>query len=184
MNFIQLTLFLFSFPSYTGNSETQINPESFDYTYVEGLVNDRINKIRIENDCKPLEPDPILYKAAKFHTDYMVKQKVLSHYESRNKNMKTPQKRANHFGAKGYNVGENILYTFYNSNVIGRKNVSFKTHTYEILADAIIHSWVTSPGHYENMIVPSYKKSGLAISIDPKTKKVYACQDFAKAPSY
>ncbi len=184
MSFIQLTLCLFLFSSYSEESATKINPESFDYIYLEKMVNDRINEIRKENKCEPLEMDSNLYKAAKNHTDYMVKNDVLSHFQSRNGKMETPQLRANHFGAGRYNVGENILYTYYNSNVIGRKNKRFKTYTYEILADAIIHSWMTSKGHFENMIIPEYKRSGLAISIDTKNKRVYVCQDFAKLPTF
>lgn len=171
-----LLVFGFSTPS----REIKIDAESFDYELLENLVVERINDLRIQRKLKPLVNDSTLQIAAKAHCDYMVREGKLSHMESGDKSMQTPQKRAEYFGLEGYWVGENILYTFFNSNVNSAKNKSFQTYTYDELANAILHSWKSSSGHYQNIIQKDYSIAGLAISVDFKTKKVYACQDFGK----
>ena len=160
-----------------------INPEEFDVQFLEKLVNDKINGLRIQKKIAPLVSDSILYASSKQHSTYLVQYGKLSHYQTGTKTMKTPQDRAEQSGLTGYWVGENILYSYYNSNVNNGKNGQFKTYTYEILAEAILHSWKTSSSHLANILNPEYSISGLALAVDFETQRVYVCQDFARIKS-
>jgi uncharacterized protein YkwD len=171
-------LLLFGLTSLTKNEE--IDPQKFDYKLLERMVNERINTVRTNKNLQAFKLDSTLYLSAKKHSEYLLNLGDLSHTQTGNKSMQTPQKRGEHFGLTGFWIGENILYTYYNSKVIASKNKHFQTYTYEILADAILYSWVTSSGHYQNIINPDYTISGLALSVDFETKKVYVCQDFGK----
>ncbi|MEJ6797523.1 MAG: CAP domain-containing protein [Crocinitomicaceae bacterium] len=162
-------------------ADRSIDPEEFDVQFLEQLVHDKINELRIQKKRIPLISDSILYVSAQDHSAYLIKLGKLSHLQSGDKSMKTPQDRAEYYGIEGYWVGENILYSYYNSNVDNGKNGQFKTYTYEILAEAILHSWKTSSSHLANILNPEYTLSGLALAVDFETKRVYVCQDFAKA---
>ncbi len=180
MRILLAMLFLLAALYSKSQTETKIDPDNFDVLYLEELVRVKINDLRTKKKIPKLQEDSILYLSAQNHAEFMSKKRQLSHYQSANKTMKTPQNRADFFGAKRYLVGENILYTCFNSNVTGSKGANFSTYTYEILAEAIIHSWVNSRPHYENLLDRSYKYSGLALSVNYETKQVFVCQDFAK----
>jgi uncharacterized protein YkwD len=180
MRLLLALLFLLASLYSQSQRETKIDPENFDVPFLEELVRAKINEIRVKKNRKALKEDSILYLAAKNHAEYMSSTGNLTHSQSKNAALKSPQSRAEYFGAKKYLVGENVLYTFFNSNVEGSKGVFFITDTYEVLADAIIHSWVTSPSHYKNFLDPTYQFSGLALSINFETQQVFVCQDFAK----
>lgn len=158
----------------------QIETSNFDHLKLEHLVKENIDKVRLQNNCKPLANDSTLYLAAQHHSGYMLNKKRITHYEENSKKMKTPQDRAEFFGAINYGVGENVMYTSVNANVKGKNNVNFNTSNYQELAKAIVHSWVHSPGHFKNIITSDYNITGVSISIDQKTKRVYACQKFAQ----
>lgn len=179
MRLLLVLLFLWLSLHTNAQTNTPIDPKHFDYQLLENLVFDKINALRVEKRCPALEKDSSLFLAAKFHADYMVKKKVLSHNETGNSTMSSPKKRAAFFGCKSNGIGENIQFTYYNNTVDCSKRRRFQTDSYEVLADAIVYSWVTSSGHYQNIILPQYKKTGIAVSINPETEQVYICQDFA-----
>lgn len=112
----------------------------------------------------------------------MFRKGAISHYENDDLAMRTPQMRADHFGAVNYLVGENVLWTNYNATITDKGGAKHNTRTYEGLADAIVEGWVHSPGHFKNMTTPEYQITGLAVAVDITERKVYACQKFAEVP--
>jgi hypothetical protein len=103
---------------------------------------------------------------------------VFLHEEPGNLNTLTPQKRAEYYGAKNYNVGENIIKVHY------RKSYKpFNTFEYEGIADAIVDGWVDSKGHFENMIRCAYQVTGVSVQLNLDSNLIYACQKFASINS-
>ncbi len=155
-------------------SEYQLNEK-----FLEHLIKEKINEVRLQHNLKPLFNDSILFIAAKFHANYLFTKGELSHTEPENKEMETPQKRAEHFGAVNYLVGENVAFTLINKPVRDKKGKVNTNTSYEETATDLVTMWVNSPGHYKNIITPDYNTTGLAIWVDAKTNRVYAVQKFA-----
>ena len=175
-------IFLLFLISIKAIAQNRIDGSNFEVKYLEHLVKKEVDLVRAKYDCKPLINDSILYVASQHHSNYMSYFRRLTHNENDSTNFKTPQLRAEAYGAINYLVGENVLYSTYNSIIKGKTGKKFDTHTYEELAKAMVNSWVNSPGHFKNMITPEYQITGVSLSIDPKTKRVYCCQKFAQVP--
>lgn len=177
--FLFLTIVFILFGS--ARAQQIFDPAAADIPYLEHLVKIRVDAVRAKYNCTSLVNDSVLYVASVHHAAYMLSKGKLSHEETDSVRTRTPQLRAEYFGAgKDYSVGENVLYTSYNATVKGKKGEVFNTHSYEGLADAIVNGWVNSPGHFKNIVTLEYQVTGLAIAIDVEKKRVYACQKFAK----
>ena len=148
--------------------------------YLEHLLKEKIDSIRVAHDLTPLANDSILYVAADYHAEYLRPKKKLSHYEKDDKVMETPQLRAEHFGAKDYGVGENIVETRIQMPVEDKFGNVKTNKTYDDAALSMAIAWVNSPGHYKNIITPNYEVTGMAISIDTAKSRVIAVQKFAE----
>ncbi len=61
-----------------------------------------------------------------------------------NATTKTPQLRAEYYGALNYLVGENVMKTSANTFVKSKKGKIFDTNTYKGLANNIVTAWVNS----------------------------------------
>ena len=159
---------------------TQIDATNLNTKLLEHEIKVLIDSTRKAHQLPPLFNDSILYVASNHHANYLVGKGTLSHQESENKELYSPQDRANYFGApKTYFVGENIAYASYNASV-KVKGKEFKTDSYKGMARCLVFSWINSKGHFKNIIHPDYQITGLAIGIDPKKQLIYACQKFAQ----
>lgn len=161
--------------------DRQFNVNSFNKKYLEHLVKTGVDSVRKIHNCEALINDSLLYIASSHHADYLLKTGKLSHTEDNTASTKTPQDRAEYFGATNYRVGENILFTPYNAVFTGKDKSKFDTHSYKGIADAMVSAWVHSPGHFKNMITADYQLTGLSVSLDTINKRIYACQKFAIA---
>ncbi|MBL7931341.1 MAG: hypothetical protein JNL60_05550, partial [Bacteroidia bacterium] len=99
---------------------------SFNEKYLEHLIKEGIDSVRLAHNLKPLYNDSILYVAAKYHAEYLFTKKDIGHTEPENPKTFDPQKRAEYFGAVNYLVGENVAFTFVNSPTKSKKQ---KLHT-------------------------------------------------------
>jgi len=95
---------------------------------------------------------------------------IFLHEEPGNLNTLTPQKRAEYYGAKDYNVGENIIIEHFKA-------------TYEDIADSIVDGWVHSKRHFDNMINCKYQITGVSVKMNLESNMIYACQKFASISS-
>ncbi len=158
----------------------QIDPSRIDIKLLEHEIKILVDSTRKAHQLSPLFNDSILYVASNHHANYLVNKGELSHEEKEFKQWYSPQDRANYFGAPPtYFVGENLVYTPYNA-LVKVKGKTFQTDTYKEIARCLVYSWINSKGHFKNMITPEYQITGLAIGVDPKTNRIYACQKFAK----
>lgn len=178
MKLFPLVLFLLMLPQLHAQ-EDRFDPYNFNQKYLEHLVKMGVDDVRKKHDCDVLVNDSILYVASDHHARYMNRKKRLTHTEVDSVTTRTPQLRAEYFGAKNYSVGENVLYVPFNSEVESKKGKTFDTHTYQGIAAAMVDSWVNSPGHFKNMITPDYQITGLSVSMDLENGRIYACQKFA-----
>jgi len=156
-----------------------IKNDSFNKKFLEHLIKIKIDSVRHVYHCKSLVNDSILYIASKHHADYMNENNRMSHFEANAKKTRTPQLRAEYFGAKKYGVGENVLLTPYNVVITTKNKRKLNTITYHKLAESIVVGWVNSPGHFKNIITPSYQITGVSVAINKEKNKLYACQKFA-----
>lgn len=164
--------------SFSQGEHSSVSKNNFNTRFLEHLIKIKIDSVRNFHNCNTLINDSILYIASKHHSDYMSENKQLTHFE--NNETRTPQQRANFYGAKNYLVGENILKTPYGTILKNKKGKLRSTNTYGALAHSIVEGWVNSPGHFKNIITPPFNVTGVSVSIDTNTNIVYACQKFAQ----
>lgn len=177
------SVFILSFYPFFLNAQSPQDPISIsglNEKYLEHLIKEKIDEVRVNHNLSPLFNDSILFVAAKYHSSYLYKKGELSHFEMEHPKFETPQKRADQFGAVNYLVGENVALTFVNIPAKDKKGKVHTNETYEQTATDFVTMWVNSPGHYKNIITPDYNATGLAIWTDTKTNTIYAVQKFAQ----
>lgn len=131
----------------------------------------RINDLRVSKGLKPLLFNDTLRKAAEFHSEYMAKNKILSHDEKSSK-YATPKKRVEQFDGEIFEiVGENALSTTIQEFPLKKSDLI-------LLAEQMFTSWKNSPGHYANMIEAKYMYGDLGFATYSNDKIVYATQVF------
>jgi uncharacterized protein YkwD len=126
------------------------------YTYndTELQTMKAVNKYRVSIGLKALEKiNHISYKCEE-HNKYMIAHKVMNHdnFAARSENIMRL------LGAKS--IAENVAY-------------NYKT------ADAVLKSWLASPGHKKN-IEGNYTHFGLAVTTDSKTGEKYYTNIFVR----
>lgn len=156
------------------NAQTADSPleiGSLSAALLETLILDKINAHRQEKELGSLENDATLAKAAANHSSYQGSVKKLTH-EQNNASLRTPSLRVANFGGNFNLVGENVALV----------SLSSKS-TYATVAEDFFQAWMNSPPHYENIIAPNYKHSGIRFRFgkDPKTRQpiIYATHVFA-----
>ncbi|MDJ1484729.1 CAP domain-containing protein [Cytophagaceae bacterium YF14B1] len=165
---ITFLLYLLLSPIHT-KAQTPFDPihrSSINIKYLEFLVKTQVDSVRRTKGLSPLISDSIAYLAAQDQGEYLKNKPSIGHYQS-SANKKTPQDRVNFYGASNYLTGENVLsYPLEN--------------TYIETARKMVKGWVNSPGHYKNIITPSYQITGVAIVPHQKNGNLIAVQVFAK----
>jgi len=160
----------------------EISAGTLNHRYLEHLIKIGIDSVREELGLTPLVNDSILYVAADYHAEFMLETGKFSHFEKDRPITETPQLRAQYFGAVGYLVGENIIKSFLGKRLENKQGRKYTNRTYADMAFDFVDGWVHSPPHYENIKTASYQLTGVAISVDPEKKRVYAVQKFARVP--
>lgn len=127
-----------------------------DYTYNDAELEtmQAINTYRVSIGLNALEKiNHISYKCEE-HNKYMIANKVVDHndFVARSENL------IKLLGAK--NVGENVAY-------------NYKT------ANAVLQSWLASPGHKKN-IEGNYTHFGIAVTTDSRTGEKYYTNIFVR----
>jgi len=167
---MKLTILVFTLFSIIGRAQS-INGTDQERILLEQLVKQKIDSVRLKHKRLQLSHDKILHKAAAHHSEYIKSKNKLSHTET-TKNLKTPQDRANYFGATNLLVGENILFTDYNNKITTPKGKKYTPKSIETLANLIVQLWIESPGHYKNMLTKEYELTAVAIAFDAKNERI------------
>ncbi len=103
-------------------------------------VLDLVNAERAKEGAAPLELDADLCAVAQLHSNDMVARGFFDHY---NPDGLSPFDRMSAYGIRYMAAGENIA--------AGQRS-----------PEAVMNSWMNSPGHRSNILNPSYKKMGIA----------------------
>src|SRR5690554_3974635 len=156
--------------SWSQSPTTYFDENNPNVKYLEHLIKKGIDEVRVEKGLNPLVNDSILYLASADHAQFLKQYGRLSHYQSQNKEKRTPQLRAELYGAVNYNVGENVASISYGAS----------SETYGSIAKSFVTNWVNSPGHYQNIISSDYEITGVSVSLHNEKKAIFACQKFAK----
>ena len=138
--------------------------KNIDQERLERLVLQKLNNHRSELGLRPLTSNRVLQKAAAIHTEYQVKNNILTH-DQNNEKLKTPFKRVLSVGGTNGLVGENVAY------VSAEK-------TYEEIATSFYEGWKNSPPHYKNMIHPDYRYSGIRFQVAQRGSTVFGTHVF------
>jgi uncharacterized protein YkwD len=128
-----------------------------------------VNNLRDSLGLNSLQTNDTLKLAAEGHSQYMAKHDVLGHEQKSNKT-KTPAKRVKLLGGDEFEmIGENVLFT--NTKSFPKSNKKIDELAYQMFL-----IWKTSPGHYANMINPSYTLGDFGFALNEKTQKIYVTQ--------
>jgi len=177
-------------PNSTDGTTTDDGPESdgdtplseLDRGRVEQLVHERINDRRAERGLDSLAFDDDLREIARYHSRDMAENDYFSHespsgetrsdrYEKFDYDCRAPTGDGTY-----YTGGENIAYTYYDTEV----NTDWGTVRYttaDELAAGIVKGWMNSEGHRENILTAAWNNEGVGIYVTDEGK-VYATQNF------
>jgi len=153
----------------------KIDIHDFNYQYLEYLIKTGIDSLRQIEDLKPLHHDSILYLAAKDHASYMLGTNVLSHEQRDIPERETPHDRINYYGGNYSRTGENIAFTHIylpveSGRSTGESNI---IDDYRSLASSFVEGWKNSPGHYRNIVTSEFNITGVTVSYNPLTQKIF-----------
>ena len=162
--------------------QTKINYNSFDYDLLEKLVFEKVNDLRKSKKLDQLTDNKILGVAAQNQSNYQSKKKRMTHNQTSSKT-KFVWLRVQNAGGDFSAISENVAYTDTYGFVVLRikgKKVRLDASTYEGAAEILYLGWKNSKPHYKAMIDKRFNLSGLKFKLNPKTKRLYATQVFAK----
>jgi uncharacterized protein YkwD len=114
------------------------------------------NKVRADKDLPPLEPNPILFKAARAHSVNMAKQEKLEHVLDG----KNPAQRVRAAGYDFAKIGENVAWD--NEGKLAE----------------VVKGLLDSKLHRDNLLEPAFREIGLGIARTEKGE-YYFTQVFA-----
>ncbi|OWY65050.1 hypothetical protein B7486_43915 [cyanobacterium TDX16] len=127
---------------------------------MEAEIRQRINKIRQENNLKPLENNERLAQVARDYSRKMAQENFFSHTSPSGS---TPAQRVSAAGITYLMVGENL---FRSTNAPNPISLSVK-------------GWMDSPGHRENILRSAFNQTGIGIWQDGN--RFYATQLFMRS---
>ncbi|NHN59579.1 CAP domain-containing protein [Halorussus sp. JP-T4] len=153
-----------------------------DRNRVERLVHEYINERRTDHGLGTLDFDTDLREIARYHSRDMAENDYFSHTspsgESRSDRYETfgYDCRAYITDTRYYTGGENIAYTYYDTDVRTDDGTIHHDNADE-LAAGIVSQWMNSEGHRENILTAGWNKEGIGLYITSEGK-VYATQNF------
>jgi len=140
-----------------------------------------VNKERRKHGLKPLYSDPTLKRAARSHSQDMMRERFVGHV---NKRGEEPDNRVLKLEPKwmrvlkkvfGYDIGENICEV-----PIGVVEGYGRVSTPRQVARVAVKSWMNSPGHKELILDYEYTDTGSGVAYDKKRKAYLITQLFDK----
>jgi uncharacterized protein YkwD len=140
-----------------------IQASSYDRVHaLERRVVELTNEVRARHGLRPLRPDAVLWRAARAHSDEMLRLNYFSHY-SPDPGQRTVSERAAAAGCPDLEVGENLAF--------------YEGYNLENAAQRVVNDWMASPGHRANLLRPGY--TSIAVALVSDGRRIYATQVFA-----
>jgi uncharacterized protein YkwD len=179
-------------------AQQRLKPGGYDLVLLDMAVFHETNRRRQQNGLPPLAFDPRARQLAQLQSQAMAAQDFVGHENPAEPEKKTLENRVHLIGLKPSFVAENVASAFgrqykpgqkyYEREENGQKIYSYTPkgsnipmHTYISFAEALVDSWMNSPGHRKNILHPSPKFLGC--SCEPGTKAddlftFYCAQNF------
>lgn len=163
-------------------SDGDTSLSELDRNRVETLVHEYVNERRSDHGFAPLDFDTELREIARYHSKDMARNDYFSHESPSGE---TRSDRYDEFGYdcrayvdedRYYTGAENILYTYYDTNVTTDDGTVRYTNADE-LARGIVRGWMNSEGHRENILMDAWNNEGIGLYVT-SDGKVYATQNF------
>jgi uncharacterized protein YkwD len=169
---------------FIGRLSAQLPTDTFtaktiDISFLEQVTHDQINELRkLKGSAKPMTHALGMQQAARFHAEYLLKKKEISH-EQDDQKMRYFSNRIEHFNPEisGSMMGENCLRFPLDLAI---NTGEYGKYSYLRVARDLAISWYHSPGHRANMLNKSYTHSGLAIAFDTLTDDMYVVQVYRR----
>jgi uncharacterized protein YkwD len=105
---------------------------------------------------------------------------VLKHEQKDIPEREGPHDRINYYGGNFSMTAENIAFThIYISVGSGRSTGGSNIiNDYKSLASWFVEGWKNSPGHYRNIVTSEFNITGVTVSYNPLTKRIFGVQKF------
>jgi uncharacterized protein YkwD len=176
-----------------GMLDRQIPLDHPDLEFLDAAIFQATNEIRAQYGLRPFVYDEILHKAARLHTDEMIRSNFFSHTNPYSRKYRTVINRIFYEGGSWdiySRCGENIVNDFLirsPGNIIGftaerrkdsltyfymnknRKEQELSNCTYRELSKQVLNTWMHSKPHKRNILDPKFNVLGCACLIDPSS---------------
>jgi len=174
-----------------------INPKELNVELLEAAIFYASNEVRAEQKLPLYDFDPRLQKAARFHSNNMMKYEFVGHTFRKKREYRDPYDRIVAFNGSDFKgVAENVARV--NVLILGKNgqfSISSKgkltdengkplvARTYAQLAHHVLKEWMNSPGHRKNLL-DNYNYLGCGVSAidytDEGLPQLYLTQNFAR----
>lgn len=183
MNKIFSILFIFiSLLGFSQNPKDNINFKKFNTSFLEELIEQKINDNRSSKSLPSFKQDNVLKLAAIDQSDHILKTGKVEH-EQPNKKKQTPFDRVVFYDGLHAEVGENCMQTVLGAKVkIPGTNNRITLKSYEDAAEAFVSAWINAKESPQVVFNKSYYNIGTAITFDAKSKKIIATQVYGAEP--
>jgi uncharacterized protein YkwD len=131
-------------------------------TSIDSLVLIKVNQYRNSKGLESVIFSDVNFKSASHHTNYMVKNSVITHSED---TLVDPSDRLKFYGCTFTNFGENILLT----------NKNFKSNDPEMndkIATEIVNIWKKSPGHNKILLDKRFRYIGTSTALETRSVNI------------
>jgi len=154
-----------------------VDPLLLDERLLITSIESRINDLRKNAGLRLLNPRRNLKDAATLQNEYCVARGSLSHQQPDSR-YQTVRDRVIHLGGRYRRVGENVqYYGLLNSTVSGQKYIM--NTSYKEAIEGIVENWITSSGHYENLMHPDFRYVGTAVGWNANLTSIFVTQVYA-----
>ena len=180
-SFIIINLF-FCVVLFAQKPEDDINFKKFDASFLETLLENKINNYRKEHHRHLLQSDDYLKLAAEDQSKYILKTNREAHHQPAKKKA-TPFDRVVFYDGTHKTVAENCSKVVVGGKIKmpgSKKRVNFKS--YERVVEHIFYTWKKAKGGAEMMLDPLYYRLGTSAKINAKEKVVVITQVYASEP--
>jgi uncharacterized protein YkwD len=163
-----------------------IGAEKYNETEVQMKIHEEINERRSQHGLSNLTWNDSLANVATYHSSEMADHRFFDHVQPDGENVTERYQRFN----VGCNVpvnetfeyvsGENIAWTYYDTEVDPNYGDSITHTTNEQLARGFVNQWMNSTDHRKNVLTEEWRQQGVGlatVNVDGNLR-VYATQNF------
>lgn len=142
------------------------------------LIQQGINSERAAQRLRPLTLDASLVDFAQLRSNDMITRQYFSHTDPKTGGVMFQ----NLIRSSGYSylfAGENIAEIRNQGTFVPTGLTVYSRYSAGELADQFVEGWISSPEHYENIVNPHFRRTGIALGVSVDGTRVVATQLFS-----